>query len=212
MGQRLGAYQEAMLSALGYPPVDAFSAETRDGAINDSYFEVLSLFAHPELKADQAITTVDETKEYALPANYWYMRVVKDETNSQNLNWKSLEWIEAQDAGETGTPQWWTREGAHLRLWTTPDDEYTIRLWYMLRPPRLDDVTDASVLGSDWDELVKLGAIARGFFYLGELDRQVHTLNLWRSRLNRVVEVTDLERATGIEIAGPLNSEFEPRV
>ena len=210
MGISLGAYRVAVAAALGHPPTDVLSNEEMDGAINDSYFEILRLFNHRRLKRNSTFSTVASQQEYALPADYWWMRILKDETNTQFLVHRSLRYIESVEDGSTGQPLYWTSEDQNLRLNPTPDGVYTVNRWYIARPGRLVQIYDDDLLGAEWEEIIKRGAESRAFYLMGEYDRQIHAKNLQRSLINTMVESQDMERVTGVDIVGPLEAAAEP--
>lgn len=207
MGRTLGVYRADVQADAGHPPEDVVTPDEIDRRINDSYFEILRLFRHNRMKRDTTVTTADDTKEYALPSDYWWMRVVKDETNLVRLDKRRLEWIEHNEDGTTGWPDYWTIEDQNIRLYPTPGGTYTIRLWYMARPAQLVNETDVDILEDEWSEIIKLGALQRVFFMLGEYERHVHTLNLQRRLLNTIIEPTDVDAQTGNEIAGLVTEE-----
>ena len=212
MGARLGAYKATVLGALGNPSEETLTSDNLLGAINDSYFEVLRLFEHRELKREATFTTTSGTKEQALPADYWWMRMVKDETNDLVLDWRSLGFIQEDETGATSQPEWWVTEDENIVLHPTPDGAYSIRWWYVMRPAVLAAVNDKDVLGPEWTEIIRKGATYRAFEDMGEYDRATHVFNRQRVLLNRITETEVLERATGIEVAGPLEASNKPRV
>lgn len=196
----------------GNPPIEVVTADEIIRRINDAYIEIASpsVARHNRLKKDTTITTAADTSEYGLPARYWHMRVVKDETNEQRLVYRRLEWIEEQhQTDETGTPDFWTIEDEHIRFYPTPDGAYTVRIWYIERPAPLVDLQDTTTLDEEWDEPIKLGAVQRVFYLLGEHDRQVHALNLQRRLMGNILDPESYDMQTGTENTGPVNSWTE---
>jgi len=210
MALSLGAYRSSVRAVLGNPPTDVISDEELDRDINAAYYEICRLFHHRRLKRDTTFDTVASTNEYALPADYFWMRVVKDDTSILKLDHKSLSWIEAREDGTEGPPTAWTTEDQNLRLWPTPDDTYTIHEWYYARPSRLTSVDQEDVLEEEWEEIIDRGSEARAFYRIGEYDRQIHAKNLQRSLINTITETQDLESVLGTDIAGPLDSVDYP--
>ena len=210
MAKRLGAYRASVRAALGHPPQDMISDQEVDDAINESYYEIARLFAHRRLKRDTTITTVDGTQEYALPSDYFWMRYVRDGTNAKTLVHKNLEFIQETYGTDTGQPEHWETEDQNLMLGATPDGTYTLREWYMARPARLTATVQKDVLDEEWEEILKRGAIYRGFYTVGEYDRQIHTFNMWKRLIGDITETQGLERNTGVDIAGPMTAEGKP--
>jgi len=207
MGQNLGRYRANVQRVLGHPNEQVITGEEIDNQINHSYIDVAGMLAHNRLKADDTISTVDGDKEYGKPSDYWYMRIVKDETNNQKLTYRRLEWIEEREDGTTGQPLYWTIEDDHIRFYPTPDDAYTIRLWYVKRPVELALPTDTDALEREFSEPIELGAQARCFYIMGEYDRQVHALNLQRVLLDRVPVDDDQDASTGESIIGMIREK-----
>ncbi len=212
MGLSLGGFTEAVTAALGNPPEDLIGSGVITGLINDSYFEVARRFRHRRMQRDSTFTTVSGTNEYGLPSDYFWMDLVRDETNNENLLPRSLAFIQSLNDGVNSQPLYWTTQDYNVILGKTPDGAYTLRRWYFARPARLADSTDRSVFEDEWDEIVKLGSEARGFYIMGEYDRQIHAKNLQRSLINTIVETQTLEQATGVSVAGPLTTLNEPRL
>ena len=212
MGLSLGGFTEAVTAALGNPPEDLIGSGVITGLINDSYFEIARRFRHRRMQSDATITTTSGTNEYGLESDYFWMDVVRDETNNENLLSRTLAFIQSRNDGVNSQPLYWATQDYNIILSPTPDNAYTIRTWYFARPSRLVDPTDRSVFEDEWDEIVKLGAESRGFYVMGEYDRQIHAKNLQRSLINTIVETQTLERATGVDVAGPLTTLNEPRV
>ena len=212
MGLSLGGFTEAVTAALGNPPEDLIGSGVITGLINDSYFEVARRFRHRRMQSDATISTVSGTNEYGLESDYFWMDVVRDETNNENLLPRSLAFIQSKNDGVNSQPLYWATQDYNIILSPTPDNAYTIRTWYFARPARLVDSTDRSVFEDEWDEIVKLGSEARAFYVMGEYDRQIHAKNLQRSLIKTIVETQTLEQATGVSVAGPLTTLNEPRL
>lgn len=212
MGLSLGGFTEAVTAALGHPPEDSVTSDEIAGVINDSYFEIARRFRHRRMQRDVTISTTSGTNEYALESDYFWMRVVRDETNNENLLPRSLQFIQSRNDGVSSQPLYWATEDYNIILSPTPDNTYTIRTWYFARPARLVDPADSSVFEDEWDEIVKRGAEARGFYLMGEYDRQIHALNLQRSLINTIIETQTLEKVIGVDVAGPLTILNEPRL
>lgn len=212
MGLSFGGFTEAVMAALGHPPPDLVSEDEVAGVINDAYFEVARKFRHRRMQSDTTVSTTSGTNEYALPSDYFWMRVVRDETNNENLLSKSLGFIQSRNDGVNSQPLYWATEDYNIILSPTPDDTYTIRLWYFARPARLVAPADKSVFEDEWDEIIKRGAEAKAFYLMGEYDRQIHAKNLQRSLMNDIQETQVLEKLTGVDVAGPLTTLNEPRL
>jgi len=209
MALTLGAYRSDVRAATGHPPQEILTDDEIDRRVNESLFEIAGLFVHNRLKRDATITTTSGVQEYALPADYWWSRVVKDEDTPQRLTWKRLEFMEEQEDGSTGEPLYYNQEDEHIRLHPTPNAALTIRIWYISRPDPLVGVNDRDPLESEFEEVILLGAVQRTFWLLGELDRQVHTLNLQRRRLGTMLEDDAMDAKAGAETVGPMTSETD---
>ncbi len=209
MARTLAAHYADVHRALGSPPDTAITKDQIIRAINDSYFECARLFRHENLIQTDTGTTIADQATYALPSGFWFSIYLKDTTNDQEITNKDLQWMLQQDISgdniETGEPLYWAREArGHFRLYPVPDDAYNYKFWYYQRPNVLDDMVEQDALEDEWNEILKLGAIQRGFFILGEYDRQVQALNLQRHLLNNMVEFEQLDDEFGLDIAGPL--------
>lgn len=179
---------------LGNPGTGIISDATLTSRINDSYRELATRYRHPELVKSASSATVASTATIALQSDYWYTLILFDETNDQQLIYRPLNWIIAQDRTSTGQPQYWTRLGSNRILWPTPAGAYTITEYYVKRVTALSSGSDTTVFnGAEWDEILKWGAVWRAFHIQGEYNRMVHARNVWRTLVANMPETDTLE-------------------
>jgi hypothetical protein len=65
-----------------------------------------------------------------------------------------------EDTDKEGQPTKWVRSGTSLYLYPTPDDEYSMEVFYYSIPDEMSDSTDTTELDDCWDEIIlKLAVI-----------------------------------------------------
>jgi len=113
-------------------------------------------FTFPELETHQTAVTEDGSETVNAPSNCIIARHVWDSTNDYKLTGISFEdyitYTGRDTAASEGKPTEWVRNGDYIYLHPTPDDEYTLYIYYRKRPAYLvadDDTTD---IGAEWDE------------------------------------------------------------
>lgn len=194
MATALSTIRDAVRLELGNPSTSIVTDAVLTAHINDSYRELATRYRHPELAKSASSVTVASTATIALQSDYWYTIILFDETNDQQLIYRPLSWIIAQDRASTGQPQYWTRLGSNRILWPTPAGVYTITEYYVKRITPLSADADLTVFnGAEWDEILRWGAVWRAFHTRSEYDRMVHARNIWRTLVANMPETDTLE-------------------
>jgi len=189
---------------LGNPSTDALSTADIDARINDSYYELLTRYRHPEIETSVTLATVDGTQEYSLESDYWYTHILRDETNNRLIYYRPLEWLLEHDIDSEGQPMYWTRWGDERLLYPTPDGAYSITEYYYMRADLLAGSGKTVFDGLEWDEILKWGAVWRCFQALGMQDQMIHTRNIWRTLVNSIPESEMLEAEKSFQVIPPL--------
>ena len=113
------------------------------------------------------------------------------------------------DSTQQGMPQWYHRFGDSIIIRPTPNTVMLIAVDYAKTVTPLVAVTDVSPLLEDWDEVIFVGALYRGFRHFGEFDRYQNVRNdflgLVRSRSTEF-ELEEFPEG-GISPLGPNDTE-----
>ena len=75
-----------------------------------------------------------------------------------------------------GRPASFYRQGNQIHLYPTPDDAYTIRYYYLVKPVNLENDNDTTALPVEWEKILVLGTQARLEKFLGESGNEAYLL------------------------------------
>ena len=151
----------------------------------------------PELETNQAAVTEDGSETVNAPSNCIIARHVWDSTNDYKLTAISFEdyitYTGRDTAASEGKPTEWVRNGDYIYLHPTPDDAYTLYIYYRKRPAYLvadDDVTD---IGAEWDEPILRLAKALALRKLQQYDDAKKEQDYFEDMIRGVVGIYDQE-------------------
>lgn len=199
---------------LGNPDTTTITAAEVLAAINRSYWNVCRVEKPAQLRRTLTTwsTTADD-REYAVVGDivltgFWFMDFVKDVTNDYIIPYRTLQYLQLEDEDLTGVPEYYTvyptSAGVEqFFLYPTPDDEYNLVFHYYVHPTDIAADT-SSVLGEEYDEIIKEGAVWRCFKILGEYDRRVDSQNMQRSLWADLTPTVEEQREN--EIIAPQTS------
>ena len=159
--------------------------------LNQSYLQLSSEYAFPQLGASVTITTVDGTAAYELSvSNVLQFTDIVDTTNNLKLyTMNENQYHKFTQGGTTsGTPIYWYLSGVgsndryELTFFPTPAGTYTLTLHYTQAPDELVTSPSATsmVIPEPWDDSVLHRAVSRGWRMLGDLDAAGKWLGLAR--------------------------------
>jgi hypothetical protein len=103
---------------------------------------------------------------------------LEDGTLLEHKPWESLV---GKSFSSIGTPTQFARRDSKLVLDPTPDAVYSYRMWYYRYPTQLvdTDLTAECEMPDDWQEIMVLGAIWRGFRALMEPQRAQNAYDIY---------------------------------
>lgn len=149
------------------------SAEIKN-YINDTQNDVFNEYRLPFMEATQGYTLTagvsDITDGTGLPANYVQALdlLLTSDGQEKPLVYQDVRYIDGNypDADDTGThpagiPELWYNYADTIRVYTTPDDAYTVTLRYYKKPTELTSDADVPEVPSEFGELLVAGAAYR---------------------------------------------------
>lgn len=139
--------------------------------INDAYFELLM---HPranfyEIEKAATANTAASIRSYDLPADLWHILDIRDSTNNRKIRRKHWESFDRR-AHTSGMPQLYARFGQTIELDPTPDATYTLIIRYKFRPADMA-TGDSPLISREWDEVLTVLAVTKGFEALEEQEK-----------------------------------------
>lgn len=155
---------------------DEWSNTITDLLLNRSWWKVADNYDFREKEATVDVTTVIGTSSYTLPTDLEGLSHVEiKDINSLDFDpLVPLENAEFQDRTTDRTdsrakPEFYLRRGSTLVFNPTPEQVYTIRVYY---DKTLADIISTGVpVPQSWHEVILEGAVWRGFQRLGDYNR-----------------------------------------
>ena len=151
--------------------------------INQAYQEIVSKYHPAHSLTSTTVTTSDGTATYELSVgDVLTIEKVIDDTNNIPLYPISIdqyhEYVSGDASNITGNPSFWALHGTgssgyfKLALYPTPDDAYTIYVYYYQKPAELvtSPTATSSILPEPWDDVIIHKATSRGWRMLGDMD------------------------------------------
>jgi hypothetical protein len=139
-------------------------------------------FELPQLNTTSSATTVDGTGYVSVPTDCLAILEVYDATNKARLDWESYpSYISHTDRATStaeGKPSYWTRSGAYIYLYPTPDAAYTLTISYRKRPAALAGESDVTIIGAEWDDVILELAHFVGRNWAGEQEKAEYSRKL----------------------------------
>lgn len=159
--------------------------------LNQSYLEIASEHAPPQLSTSTTITTSSGTAAYELSvSNLLQFNDIVDGTNNLKLYTMSENQYHKFTQGGTtsGTPIYWYVSGVgsndryELTFFPTPAGTYSLTVHYNQAPDELvtSPAATSMVIPEPWDDSVIHRAVSRGWRMLGDLEAAGKWLGLAR--------------------------------
>ncbi len=151
----------------------------------------------PELETYGTAITEDGSETIPTPSDCIVVRHVWDSTNDLKLTGISFEdyitYTGRDTAASEGKPTEWVRNGDYIYLSPTPDDEYTLYVYYRKRPAKLVAEDDTTDIGAEWDEPILRLAKALGLRKLQQYDDAKKEQDYFEDMIRGVVGIYDQE-------------------
>lgn len=142
----------------------------------------------------------------ALPADFLEVKSAKvtSTTPIRHMEYVSInqmDQMDEEDSGASGIPEYYTIEGAELRVHPTPSTTYDIELAYYESLPQLSDSTTTNWLLTKYPDVYLYGALTHSAPYLQEDGR----LGTWGALFKESLESVRLSDDRATYGDGPLN-------
>ena len=132
------------------------------------------------------------------------LRLRKESTNHKQeliqMNWRRFQERYRRDAVQTGEPLHWAKYGNSLELSTIPDQDYTIKVYYLRDMPLVTATTDTLLCQVGDEDVFREGVYAYLLDRLGRPDAQAKMA----AYLNKVGDLlADMKQDSGIALQIP---------
>jgi len=150
-------------------------------------------FYFPELETSTASTTTDGDSTINVPSDCMVIRHIWDSTNDKKLRNisfdKYLSYPGRADTTKENEPTQWVRNEDYIYLYPTPDDSYTLYIYYRKRPTVMSDDNDTTDIGAEWDEAILQLAVIQSLRRLKQYDQAKNEENAWEDLVRGIMEV-----------------------
>lgn len=169
--------------------------------LNQSYLQLASEYAFPQLSTSTTVTTSSGTAAYELSvSNVLQFVDIVDGTNNLKLYaMNENQYHKFTQGGTTsGTPIYWYVSGVgsndryELTFFPTPAGTYTLTVHYTQAPDELvtSPAATSMVIPEPWDDSVIHRAVSRGWRMLGDLDAAQKWIGLAKENDRSAVKST----------------------
>lgn len=167
------------------------NAARRRLSTQNRFWDFKRNFKFPSLYDSASDATVDGTAYIDVPTGALYVEYIYDETNDVALSYiKNKQYFSYTDRSDTdneGEPKEYTRRGSYIYLHPTPDDAYTLSVYYRAFLQDLAADSAVSGLGEEWDDVILQLAAYIGFMWINDYDnatqRQGEVLWMLKNRI-----------------------------
>lgn len=181
--------------------------------LNESYWEILDRLNFREKESSGTFPTVAGTRYYQVPTSFDALRMISVEdldsglhTPLERMTMYEYETIYSSDEDTQGKPQKYGREKNGIRIWPTPDDVYTLTIKFWAALSDLSSTNSFPEIPRAWHEVIKFGALWRGYLLIGDHARAGNIQRLHEGMLNKLKPVEAKEETDthlgGVEVAG----------
>jgi hypothetical protein len=195
-------------TALDNRSVAALSNETIWGWLNHTLTHVChpKVYKHPNLEERELVTLLAATNSYNLATDTIIVVGVRNTTavSGYRLHPQNKRWFRDRAQDVTGRPSHYLRYGSLatrviLKVYPTPSAEYVgqvLEVQTYVYPTLFSDAAGdvASVIAAEWDEVLELGAIWRGWRTLQNPVLSDRYKGDYAAMINEIAQIEDLEK------------------
>lgn len=189
-----------------------------DDYLNRSFWEIQDKFPFREKEKTIRFATVIGTRSYDMPKPYDALVSLSlmDPYSSEfgklaRMSTDEYESVYIEKDYERGAPTHYTRENCFVRLFPTPDKEYTISMKRLITLEDLSNIKTTLDIPRVWHEIVMYGAVWRLFLDFGDISRSNHFKAHQVSLINSTIPTESKEEEDSRE-AGVIAYRPEYRV
>lgn len=188
---------------------DEFSQSTVDGFINDSIKEIFNQFELPFQEKIFAGTLPATSTIFALPKDLVQLQdaiITAPEDEATNLMSKYADFrsfnegFTTPSTNEPGNVETWTLYAGNIMLSRPTDIDYTLTLFYIKKPKKLELDTDVPEIPEEFSELIILGAYMRCLKKNEDFDIATYVENDYNKELDLLVSKYGYRKAGAIKM------------
>ena len=152
------------------PDVDTPDKTGADTFLNRALWEVLDKYKFREKEVIGSFVTASGTSFYQIPSSFEALQglSVEDLNTGQHIPLERIsadvfeqEYVNRTDA--QGKPEKYFRNGGGIKLWPTPDNIYTLKIYYWFELSDLSNTSPTPPIPRVWHEIILFGGVSRAF-------------------------------------------------
>ncbi len=168
---------------------DDLPTTNADRLLNRSYWWLLAKLRFKAQETETSFTTVAEQRAYAdvvdveaVQSIAYHLADGSEDAYDPLIKIDDWNMFPQRDDEVTGRPTHYSRRGDDLIFYPNPDAAYTVRV--KLRATLVDIQSSGTELPREWDEVILMGAVYRGYFLRGDINRSEKFRVEWMSLVN----------------------------
>jgi hypothetical protein len=186
------------------------TTEDVDLFLNFAFWEIADNFPFREKERVETFVTTRGTRDYELPSNTEAVRQVaivdittKTRDSLDRMTGREYEDLYNEQETYYSRPTHFVREGCVIKLYPTPDAEYTItiRRWAELGE-LIEGIKEDPNIPRTWMAALVNGARYHALLFLGDVNRANHYRNHNVASINSTVTKEEKEANAGTQLSG----------
>lgn len=196
------------------PNTDTSDKTGADTYLNRAYWELLDKYKFREKDIIATFPTVIGTSFYHTPSSFEALQslAIIDLTSEQHtpldrITNDEYEQIAVGGSQNYAKPEKYLRHGSGIRLWPTPDNIYTIRIYYWTELADLSSGNIDPLIPRAWHEVILFGAVARALMGVSRDNLGAQVARTWQTALISGMSPTEEKEEvdshrSGLEVLG----------
>lgn len=126
--------------------------------VNRAYFDIASTILHEQMRHSATVRMVKGQERYCVEGAIGIVSVADDKGNKviPYIENENMEYYSRQPRAvcRRDSPDLWTVQGDTIRVWPTPDREWTFRVTYYRNPAPMLTNNSTTILDQRWDQAI----------------------------------------------------------
>lgn len=178
--------------------------------LNRSFWEIQNKYPLREKQAISTFQTIIGVRNYdvSFPTEAVDHIAITENDSGQGIHYPLVQitrdvyeqkYRDTQDQWDI--PIEYVREGCIVRLWPTPDEEYTITIRRLVALTDLSAIQTTSGIQHVWDEVIVYGALWRACIDLSDLAKSAYYKSLQMELINTIIPQQAKEEQSNSQLA-----------
>jgi len=154
-------------------------------------------FVFPNLENEDSQDTAVGVAYVNKPSDCLFVQTIDDTTTDKKL--RNISWMDyikktgRASSSMRANPRCWVTRGSRIYLYPTPDDAYTLAIYYRKRPAALSGNDDTTDIGAEWDDVLENLVIYQSLMRLGEPEKAKAYYEHYMEMIGDLLEIYERE-------------------